>query len=133
MSKYWVEHTKYGCPIGGPFDLWRQNYFMANGEPPEDTAKLYPDLSSETVTAVAVATINDGATLDHLLITFGDRGPSYQLTMAHTYFSEWRKSAPFMPDSMQDIPRRWEGTAPEPLEDFHDDWRRVIDADKPTE
>ena len=84
-------------------------------------------------TAVAVATINDGATLDHLLITFGDRGPSYQLTMAHTYFSEWRKSAPFMPDSMQDIPRRWEGTAPEPLEDFHDDWRRVIDADKPTE
>lgn len=133
MSKYWVEPAKYGCPIGGPFDLWRQNYFMANGEPPEDTAKLYPDLSSETVTAVAVATINDGATLDHLLITFGDRGPSYQLTMAHTYFSEWRKSAPFMPDSMQDIPRRWEGTAPEPLEDFHDDWRRVIDADKPTE
>jgi hypothetical protein len=133
VSKYWVEHAKYGCPIGGPFDLWRQNYFMANGEPPEDTAKLYPDLSSETVTAVAVATINDGATLDHLLITFGDRGPSYQLTMAHTYFSERRKSAPFMPDSMQDIPRRWEGTAPEPLEDFHDDWRRVIDADKPTE
>ena len=133
MSKYWVEHAKYGCPIGGPFDLWRQNYFMANGEPPEDTAKLYPDLSSETVTAVAVATINDGATLDHLLITFGDRGPSDKLTMAHTYFSECRKSAPFMPDSMQDIPRRWEGTAPEPLEDFHDDWRRVIDADKPTE
>lgn len=133
MSEYWVEHEKYGCPIGGPFDLWRQNYFMANGEPPEDTAKLYPDLSSETVTAVAVATINAGATLDHLLITFGDRGPSDQLTMAHTYFSEWRKSAPFMPDSMQDIPRRWEGTAPEPLEDFHDDWRRVIDADKPTE
>ena len=133
MSKYWVEHAKYGCPIGGPFDLWRQNYFMANREPPEDTAKLYPGLSSETVTAVAVATINDGATLDHLLITFGDRGPSDQLTMAHTYFSDWRKSAPFMPDSMQDIPRRWEGTAPEPLEDFHDDWRRVIDADKPTE
>ena len=133
MSKYWVEHAKYGCPIGGPFDHWRQNYFMANGEPPEDTAKLYPDLSSETVTAVAVATINDGATLDHLLITFGDRGPSDQLTMAYTYFSEWRMSAPSMPDSMQDIPRRWEGTAPEPLEDFHDDWRRVIDADKPTE
>lgn len=133
MSKYWVEHAKYGCPIGGPFDLWRQKHFMANGEPPEDTAKLYPDLSSETVTAVAVATINDGATLDHLLIIFGDRGPSDHLTMAHTYFSEWRKSAPFMPDSLQDIPRRWEGTAPEPLEDFHDDWRRVIDADKPTE
>lgn len=133
MSKYWVEHVKYGCPIGGPFDLWRQNYFMANGEPPGDTAKLCPGLSSETVTAVAVATINATATLDHLLITFGDRGPSDQLTMAHTYFSEWRKSAPFMPDSMQDIPRRWEATAPEPLENFHDDWRRVIDADKPTE
>ena len=133
MSKYWVEHAKYGCPIGGPFDLWRQNYFMANGEPPEDTAKLYPDLSSETVTAVAVATINAGATLDHLLITFGDRGPSDQLTTAHTYFSEWRKSAPFMPDSMQDIPRRWEGTAPEPVEESYDDWRRIIDSDKSTE
>ena len=133
MSKYWVEHEKYGCPIGGPFDLWRQNYFMANGQPPEDTARLYPDLSSETVTAVAVATVSGGATLDDLLITFGDRGPSDQLAMAHAYFMEWRKSAPFMPDSMQDIPRRWRGTEPEPLAGFLDDWRRVIDADKPTE
>ena len=55
MSKYWVEHETYGCPIGGPFDLWRQNYFMAKSEPPEDTAKLYPGLRPETVTAVAVA------------------------------------------------------------------------------
>lgn len=101
MSKYWVEHEKHGCPIGGPFDLWRQNYFMANGQPPEDTTRL--------------------------------RGPSGQLAMAHAYFMEWRKSAPFMPDSMQDIPRRWRGTEPEPLDDFLDDWRSVIDADKPTE
>ena len=78
MSKYWVEHETYGCPIGGPFDLWRQNYFMANSEPPEDTAKLYPGLRPETVTAVAVATVNDGATLDDLLARFGDQGPLEQ-------------------------------------------------------
>ena len=133
MSKYWVEHETYGCPIGGPFDLWRQNYFMADGGPPEDTAKLYPDLRPETVTAVAVATVNDGATLDDLLARFGGQGPLEQLTMAHSYFSEWRKSAPFMPDSMQDTPRRWTGTEPEPLEDSLGDWRRVIGADEPRE
>lgn len=133
MSKYWVEHETHGCPIGGPFDLWRQNYFMANSEPPEDTAKLYPGLRPETVTAVAVAIVNDGAMLHDLLARFGDQGPVEQLTMAHTYFSEWRKSAPFMPDSMQDIPRRWTGTEPEPLEDFLDDWRRVVGAREPRE
>ena len=133
MSKYWVD-GRGGCPIGGPFDLWRQNYFVANGEPPEDTAKMYPDLSAETLAAVAVAAVNDGATLDEVLTTFGDHGPHEQLTMAHTYFSEWRRSAPFMPDSVQDIPRRWSGTEPEPLEDFLEDWRRVISsAEKPTE
>lgn len=127
MSTYWPDGLPHGCPIGGPFDLWRQNYFMANGEPPEDTVKLYPDLGAETVTAVAVATVNDGATLDDLLDRFGDRGPVEQLTTAHAYFSQWRKSAPFMPDSMQDIPRRWTGTEPEPFDDFLDDLRRVTE------
>lgn len=120
MRNYWVEHETQGCPIGGPFDLWRQNHFMANDAPPEDTAKLYPGLSAETVTAVAVATVNDHATLGEVLAAFGDTGPSDQLTMAHAYFREWRKSAPFLPESMQDIPRRWSGTTPEPLKKFLD-------------
>ena len=36
-SGYWIDGPQ-GCPIGGPFDLWRPNYFHANGEPPEDMA-----------------------------------------------------------------------------------------------
>ena len=124
-SEYWVDGPG-GCPIGGPFDLWRQNYFLANGEPPEDTEKMYPALSAETVADLATATVTDGATLDEVLRRFGDRGPYEQLTMAHNYFEQWRKRVPFMPDSMQDMPLRPVRTSPEPLDEFLEDWQRII-------
>lgn len=132
VSKYWVE-GRSGCPIGGPFDLWRQNYFLAHGEPPEDTANMYPGLTTETVKAVAIATVSKSASLDEVLTDFGDEGPDEQLAMAHTYFMEWRKNVPFMPDNMQHIRRRNVGTEPEALGDFLEDWGRVMDADKPIE
>lgn len=124
-NEYWVDGPG-GCPIGGPFDLWRQNYFFANGEPPEDTAKMYPALSAETVADVATATVTDGATLDEVLRRFGDRGPHEELTMAHNYFEQWRKRAPFMPDSMQDMPLRPARTSPEPLDEFLQDRQGII-------
>lgn len=120
---YWIDGPA-GCPIGGPFDLWRQNYFFANGEPPEDTAQLYPSLSKQTVTDVAAATVTNGASLDEVLATFGDKGFTVELTLAHRYFSEWLRSAPFLPDSMQDLPRRPARTSPEPLEEILVDLRR---------
>ena len=107
-----------GCPIGGPFDLWRQNYFFAHGEPPEDTVKMYPVLSAEPVADVATATVTDGATLDEILRTFGDRAPHVQLMMAHNYFEQWRKRVPFMPDSLQDMALQPARTSPEPLDEF---------------
>jgi len=122
-SGYWIDGPQ-GCPIGGPFDLWRPNYFHANGEPPDDTAKMYPSLSAQTVTDVAVAAVTHGATLDEVLTAFVDRGPQVELTVAHRYFSQWRRRAPFMPDSMQDLPQRPARTSPEPLEEFLEDWRK---------
>lgn len=116
MPKYWVDDAS-GCQIGGPFDLWRQEYFRLNGEPPEDTAKMYPGLAAATVSEVAIATVTDEATLDDVLTAFGDRGPWKQLTMAHAYFSEWRKRVPFMPESMQDIPLLPPRTSAMPLEE----------------
>lgn len=124
-SGYWIDGPQ-GCPIGGPFDLWRPNYFHANGEPPEDTAKLYPSLDRQTVKDVAVATVDDGATLSDVLATFADRGPEVELTVAHSYFSQWRKRVPFTPDSMQDMPLRPARTSPEPLEEFLEDWRTNV-------
>ncbi|WP_072313389.1 hypothetical protein [Agrococcus sp. Marseille-P2731] len=121
MAQYWVDDVS-GCPIGGPFDPWRPNYFRANGEPPEDTSKMYPGLSASTVSEVAIATVNDEDTLDDVLSDFGKRGPVEQLVMAHAYFSEWRKRAPFMPDSMQGIPLRPARTSAEPLEESVGDW-----------
>jgi hypothetical protein len=122
-SGYWIDGPQ-GCPIGGPFDLWRPNYFHANGEPPEDTAKMYPSLDAQTVADVAVATVMHEDTLDEVLTAFADRGPQVELTVAHQYFSQWRKRVPFMPDSMQDLPLRPARTSPEPLEEFLEDWRK---------
>jgi hypothetical protein len=119
-----LDRRASGVPVGGPFDLWRPNYFHANGEPPDDTAKMYPSLSAQTVTDLAVATVRGGATLDDVLSAFADRGPRLELTVAHRYFSQWRRRAPFMPDSMQDLPQRPARTSPEPLEEFLEDWRR---------
>jgi hypothetical protein len=124
-SEYWVDGPG-GCPVGGPFDLWRQNYFFANGEPPEDTATMYPALSAETVADVATATVTNGAALDEVFRRFGDRGSHEQLAMAHNYFEQWRKRVPFMPDSMQDMPLRPARTSPEPLDEFLEDWQRNI-------
>ena len=112
-SEYWINGPQ-GCPIGGPFDLWRQNYFFENGRPPADTAKMYPALSAETVADVATATV----TLEDVLGMFGSRGPREQLTAAYEYFVQWRKRVPFMPDSMQDPPLRPARTTPEPLDEF---------------
>ncbi|MFL6091098.1 MAG: hypothetical protein ACJ71Z_13270 [Aeromicrobium sp.] len=119
---YWVAGPG-GCPIGGPFDLWRKNYFIANGEPPEDTVKMYPALSQRTVTGIAEATFTWEATLEDVLQRFTTDGPHDQLTMAYSYFHEWRKRAPFLPDSMQDIALRPARTEPEPLDGFMEDWR----------
>lgn len=124
-SGYWVDGPG-GCPIGGPFELWRQNYFFANGEPPEDLATMYPALSAETVAGVATATVTDGATLEEVLRRFGDRSRHEQLTMAHNYFKEWRKRFPFMQDSMQALPLRPARTSREPLDEFLEDWQRII-------
>lgn len=124
-SGYWIDGPQ-GCPIGGPFDLWRPNYFHANGEPPEDTAKMYPSLAPETVKAVAVATVTHGAELSDVLAALGPHGPEIELTVAHRYFSQWRKRVPFMPDSMQDIPLRPARTSPEPLDEFLEDWRTNV-------
>ncbi len=79
---------------------------------------MYPSLSPQTVTDVAVATAANGATLDEVLIAFGDRGPEAELVVAHRYFSQWRKRVPFMPDSMQELPLMPARTSPEPLEQF---------------
>jgi len=124
-SGYWIDGPQ-GCPIGGPFDLWRPNYFHTNGEPPEDTARMYPSLDPQTVKEVAVATVTNDASLDDVRATFGDRGPEVELIVAHRYFSQWRKRVPFMPDSMQDIPLRPARTSPEPLEEFLEDWRKNV-------
>lgn len=85
---------------------------------------MYPTLSASTVTDVAVATVTHGATLDDVLTVFADHGPQVELTVAHRYFSQWLKRAPFMPDSMQDISLRPARTSPEPLEEFLEDWRK---------
>ena len=121
MSKYWGND----CPIGGPFDLWRKNYFLENGTPPDDTAKLYPELSVDTVAGIATAAVTDSATLAEVLEKYNNNGPEEQLTMAYTYFSEWRKRCPFMPDSMQDLPLRPARTSPEPFDEFWADWIKV--------
>lgn len=111
-SGYWIDGSQ-GCPIGGPFDLWRPNYFYANGEPPEDTAKLYPSLTLQTVADIAVATVSNGANLEKVLAIFRDRGPEVELMVAHRYFSQWRRRIPFMPETMQDMPLRPARTSPE--------------------
>lgn len=131
-SGYWIDGPQ-GCPIGGPFDLWRANYFHANGEPPEDTAKMYPLLSPQTVADVAVSTAANGATLGEVLIAFGDRGPEVELTVAHRYFSQWRKRVPFMPDSMQDLPLRPARTSPEPLKQFLKNWQAHLPREREVE
>lgn len=121
MARYWVD-GKGGCPIGGPFDLWRSNYYRENGEPPEDTTKMYPGLDAATIKEVAVAAVATDVTLDDVLNALGDRGPAEQLEMAYAYFREWRKRAPFMPDSWQDAPLRPARTSPEPLEESLENW-----------
>jgi len=125
MSKYWVGRIA-DCPIGGPFDLWRKNYYLENGRPPDDTVKMFPALSFKTVTGIATAAVVDNASLNEVFIKYGEYEPKKQLKMAYAYFSEWRKHAPFMPDSFQDIPLRPARTSPEPLDEFLDDWDKVI-------
>lgn len=44
MPKYWPGEDTH-CPISGPFDLWRKNYFRKNGELPEDLKKLWQALT----------------------------------------------------------------------------------------
>lgn len=124
MTAYWIDGPA-GCPVAAPFDLWRKNYFVANGTPPDDTQKMYPALTATTVTDVAVATVRDGATLDDVLRTFAGQGPDEQLSAAHRYFSRWIEHAPFMPDSWQDVPLRPARTSPEPLDEFMKNWRAV--------
>ena len=118
MSKYWVGE----CPIGGPFDLWRKDYFLANDIPPDDTVKMYPALCAETVASIATATVTENATLSEIISRYGNCESEEQLTMAYEYFSEWHKRCPFLPDSMQDLPLRSARTSPEPLDEFLDDW-----------
>ena len=120
MAGYWIDSAR-GCPIGGPFDLWRARYFRENGVPPEDSVRMYPGLGRPVVEAVAVATVSTDATLDDVLIAFEDRGPADELEMAYAYFCEWRKHSPFMPEWAQDIPLRSPRAAPESLEERPDD------------
>lgn len=122
MCEYWVGD----CPIAGPFDLWRKNYFLQNGVPPEDTAEMYPSLKSETVISVARAAVIENASLNEVLLKHEDCNSKEQVMKAYAYFCEWRKHAPFMPDSWQDAPLRPARTSPEPLEEFLDDWRKSL-------
>ena len=115
MTGYWVEGAS-GCPIGGPFDLWRVHFFRENGVPPEDTVSMYPGLDGAVVEELAAATVPTDAPLDDVLAAFADCGPADQLEMAYAYFSEWRKRAPFMPEWAQDMPLRPARTSPEPFE-----------------
>ena len=119
-NKYWVGD----CPIGGPFDLWRKDYFLANGKPPDDTGKMYPALSDKTISAVATAAVIDNATLDDI-ISNGDFESEEQVKKAYAYFVEWRKHAPFLSDDFQDLPLRPARTSPESLEEFLDDWNEL--------
>lgn len=117
MPAYWVDGPA-GCPIGGPFDLWRKNYFLANGEPPEDTGKMYPALGAGTVSEIAIATVPTAATLEEISSTFADRGSPEQVAMAYAYFREWRKRAPAMPEGGQDLPLRTPKTRPESISEI---------------
>ena len=126
MTRYWVDGPA-GCPIAGPFDLWRRGYFNEHGEPPEDTALMYPGLDHATVNALAV-TAAQGTAVTDVLAQFP--GPPEQLTMAHAYFSEWRKPAPFLPDEMHGVPLRPERSTPEPIEEFWADWLEVQAAER---
>lgn len=123
---YWVDGP-YGCPIGGPFDVWRRQHFLEEGSLPDDTTKMYPALSTETVHGIAVAAVHDNQNVDEVRERFANSGPVDQISMAHRYFAEWGKKAPFTPDSWQDIPQRPARTTPEPLEEFLEDWRNVND------
>jgi hypothetical protein len=122
VNKYWVGD----CPIGGPFDLWRKNYFIANGSPPDDTGKMYPALSTKSITTIAIATVLENATFDDVINKNVDIESEEQAKKAYAYFSEWRKHAPFLPDSMQDLPLRPARTSPEPIEEFLDDWNKLM-------
>lgn len=121
-SRYWIDGED-SCPIGGPFDLWRRNYFREYGKPPEDTAKMYPSLSPETVDMLATLTVNQGRSLAQILDGFAKQGPELELTLAHNYFSQWRRKSPFMPESMQGLALRPARTTPESFEEILDDLR----------
>lgn len=82
---------------------------------------MYPALTHETLAELAVETVVNDASLDAVLRLLGDRCPSAQVFKAHAYFSEWRKRAPFMPESWQDVPLRPARTSAEPLEEFLSD------------
>ena len=120
MSKYWVGD----CPIGGPFDLWRKNYFLANSIPPDDTVKMYPALSAETFAGISTAAVTDNVSFDEVLRKYGDCESEEQVAMAYAYFRRWCKRALFLPDSLQDLPLRPARTSPEPFEEFWDDWKK---------
>lgn len=120
-SRYWID-GRVSCPIGGPFDLWRWNHFRDYGKTPEDTVKMYPSLSPETVDILAVATVNERRSLAQVLVDFAEHGPELELRLAHNYFREWRRPSPFMPESMKGIPSRPARSTPEPLHEFLDDW-----------
>lgn len=132
----WVDGP-HGCPIGGPFDLWRKNYFVEKGVPPADSVKMWPGLVFETVSAIAAATVNENATLAEILARFSGTGPNDELEMAHDYFSQWRRRAPFMPESMQDLPllpaRTEPATVDETLADLerYSNGRRVVRTSEP--
>lgn len=83
---------------------------------------MYPALSSETVAEIASATVLNNASLHDVLAIFHDRGPELELSLAHNYFSQWRKAAPFMPESMQNVPLRPARESPEPWDEFEEDW-----------
>ena len=87
---------------------------------------MYPELCTETINDVATMVVTNNAALCEVINKYGSCELKEQLTMEYSYFSEWRKSAPFLPDSMQDIPHRPRRISPEPLDEFLNDWRKNI-------
>ncbi|MFM9379174.1 hypothetical protein [Gordonia sp. VNK21] len=117
----------HGCPVGGPFDLWRKNYFIENGNPPSDSVKMWPGLTFETISAIATATFHENATRTEIVARFEGGGPADELKMAHAYFCQWRRRAPFMPDELQDLPPRPAMTRPYTPEEVNEDLQQIAD------
>ena len=121
VGRYWVD-GKSGCPVGGPFDLWRMYYFQDYGIVPADTEKMYPDLSRNEINEIATLATSKPQSDPTKLVERFPSAPIAQVQMAFEYFSQWNRDAPFMPDSMQGIKKLPKHTRPLTPEEVMEGW-----------